>query len=60
MVWEVGDTQALELLVTLNRLEGRDDPLKRAVLLEALRTQTGMDSAILARRLPEDQAAVEK
>lgn len=60
MVWEVDDTQALELLVTLNRLEGREDPLERAVLLEALWIQTGMDSAILARRLPEDQAAVEK
>ena len=35
-VWPCDDRTALVLLATLNRLEGQDDPLKRAELLREL------------------------
>src|SRR2546426_10816635 len=35
-VWSCDDRTALVLLATLNRLEGQDDPLKRAQLLREL------------------------
>ena len=51
-VWDVDDEGALVLLATLNRLQGRDDPKRRAALLgELSRT---MDGRALAARLPED------
>lgn len=61
-VWEVDDAAALLLLATLNRLEGRDDPRRRAALLGQLRSaQDGQSEGEardafkrLARLLPED------
>jgi len=36
VVWEVDDAEALLLLATLNRMQGKDDPRKRARLVEEL------------------------
>lgn len=58
-VWEVDDREALLLLATLNRLEGGDDPRKRSILLQALRTD-GDALAALSRLLPESAAQLEK
>jgi len=57
-VWDVDDDEALVLLATLNRLEGRDDPKKRAALVAELHTR--VDFAALVGRLPEDGDAVRK
>lgn len=51
VVWEVDDAEALVLLATLNRLEGRDDPKRRAALVSALAARRGVDA--LAAQLPE-------
>lgn len=60
-VWEVDDREALLLLATLNRLEGRDDPLRRATLLARLSEgATEPDLTKLARLLPEDRAALDR
>ncbi len=53
VVWDVDDEQALLLLATLNRLQGQDDPHKRAKLIETLRSSRGVELAKLARELPE-------
>ncbi len=60
VVWDVDDAGALELLATLNRLQGKDDPKARAALVEELRARCGLDLAALAERLPEDAEALEK
>jgi hypothetical protein len=52
VVWEVDDADALLLLATLNRLEGSDDPRKRAALLAKLREHR--DVKDLTAWLPED------
>lgn len=54
MVWNVDDDEALLLLATLNRLQGKDDPKKRAALLEDLAQRRGLDLALLAREIPEE------
>jgi len=54
VVWAVDDDEALLLLATLNRLEGSDDPRKRARLLAQLQEQTRLDTGQLATLLPED------
>ena len=60
-VWEVDDREALMLLATLNRLEGRDDPGRRAALLAALADGAAGDPLRqLGRLLPENRAALEK
>ncbi len=62
-VWAVTDDEALMLLATLNRLEGRDDPMKRGRLLAALAAARAEDDdplSALTRRLPEDRAALQK
>lgn len=51
-VWEVDDGQADMLLLTLNRLQGRDDPRKRGELLERLTEFHSIEA--LVRKLPED------
>ncbi|MFI4859507.1 MAG: ParB/RepB/Spo0J family partition protein [Phycisphaerales bacterium JB063] len=51
-VWDVDDREALVLLTTLNRLEGRDDPKKRGALVDAL--MEGMALPALAKLLPEE------
>jgi len=59
-VWDVDDAQAMALLATLNRLEGADDPHRRAALVEALRQATGERAATMAKTLPESVAQVSK
>ncbi|MBN2581811.1 MAG: ParB N-terminal domain-containing protein [Planctomycetes bacterium] len=60
-VWDVDDEQALVLLATLNRLEGRDDPMRRAALLARLAGAADVRRlAQLARLLPEDRAALKR
>ncbi len=53
VVWDVDDDKALLLLATLNRLEGKDDPTKRAALLSDLRERFGVER--LCASLPEQQ-----
>ncbi len=55
-VWPCDDQTALVLLATLNRLEGRDDPMKRAELLRELSELASPDE--LARLLPEDAGTI--
>jgi hypothetical protein len=55
-VWEVDDDEARLLLATLNRLEGRDDPSRRAALVARL--AEGRPPADLARLLPEPADAL--
>jgi len=50
-VWPCDDHTALILLATLNRLEGQDDPLKRAELLRELTQLASPED--LAQLLPE-------
>jgi hypothetical protein len=50
-VWDVDEDEALLLLATLNRLEGRDDPKKRAALIQHLHDRLNIEQ--LAARLPE-------
>ncbi len=59
-VWEVDDREALLLLATLNRLEGRDDPMRRAALLARLAGPLADELGQLARLLPEDRAALDR
>ena len=55
-IWPCDDEMALVLLATLNRLEGQDDPTKRAVLLRQLTEMTSVDD--LGALLPEDAGDV--
>ena len=52
VVWEVDDDEAALLLATLNRLQGQDDPRKRAALVASLQ-EHGATLTALARALPE-------
>jgi len=58
VIWQVDDQQALVLLATLNRLQGRDDPKKRAGLLAQLNASVELKE--LAAQLPEDLEQLEK
>jgi len=55
-VWPCDDQTALVLLATLNRLEGQDDPLKRAELLRELTELASPEE--LAQVLPESVALI--
>lgn len=55
-IWPCDDRTALVLLATLNRLEGTDEPLKRAQLLRDLAALAPVEE--LAALLPEDAAAI--
>ncbi|MCC7145140.1 MAG: ParB-like nuclease domain-containing protein [Phycisphaeraceae bacterium] len=57
LVWEVGDQEALILLGTLNRLQGRDDMRLRARLVAQLGRQ--MDLPRLEALLPERASELE-
>ncbi len=56
-VWEVDDREAKLLLATLNRLEGQDQPIRRAQLLHELLGE--MSSGDLAGLLPETEQQIE-
>lgn len=60
VVWEVDEAEALVLLATLNRLQGQDDPARRAALLEELASATQRDLSELSRLLPEDREGLER
>ncbi len=57
-VWPCDDRTSLVLLATLNRLEGRDDPVKRAELLRALSELSSPEE--LAGLLPEDAGSISR
>lgn len=60
-VWEVSDDEALLLLATLNRLEGKDDAHKRADLVANLLERAGDDhddNSDVAAMLPEAREAL--
>jgi len=58
-VWEgINDEEALILLTTLYRLEGSDDPLKRASLIAQLVEKVGRTRT--AQMLPEDQERIDR
>ena len=62
VVWEADDAEALALLATLNRLQGRDDPRKRAALVKAIeRSQPDLARAeAWLSRLPETRAELDR
>lgn len=55
-VWNVDDREAKLLLATLNRLEGQDQPLRRAQLLHELLAE--MSAVDLGGLLPETEAEI--
>lgn len=57
-VWPCDDNDALLLLATLNRLEGRDDPVKRGRLLQRLAQRNEVKA--LAALLPERREHVRR
>jgi ParB-like chromosome segregation protein Spo0J len=57
-VWDVDDDRARLLLLTLNRLQGADDPLRRARLLKELDQSMGI--AALTKLIPDDAAKVKR
>jgi hypothetical protein len=56
-VWDVDDREAKLLLATLNRLEGQDQPLRRAQLLHELLGEWSVTD--LGGLLPETEAEIE-
>jgi ParB-like chromosome segregation protein Spo0J len=57
-VWEVNDREARLLLATLNRLQGQDQPRKRAELIHELLGEMSLDD--LAGLLPETDRQIEE
>src|SRR5713101_10065503 len=57
-VWQVDDREAKLLLATLNRLQGQDQPLRRAELLHALLGE--MSAGDLSGLLPESDKQIEE
>lgn len=57
-IWDVDDSQAAILLLTLNRLQGEDDPAKRGILIKQLAAEIDIDE--LAKRLPDSTNRVRK
>ncbi len=58
VIWQADDNQALVLLASLNRLQGQDDPRKRANLVGLLTEQFKLAS--LADLLPERKDQLKK
>jgi len=56
-VWQVDDREANLLLATLNRLEGQDQPVRRAQLIHELLGEMNLDD--LAGLLPETDRQIE-
>jgi ParB-like chromosome segregation protein Spo0J len=60
-VWrDIDDRQAAMLLLTLNRLHGADDPLRRGALLAELTREADLTPAALAKLLPDNLERIEK
>lgn len=57
-VWDVTDREAKLLLATLNRLEGQDQPIRRAQLIHELLGEMSLDD--LAGLLPETDRQLEE
>lgn len=57
-VWHVDDREARLLLATLNRLQGQDQPLRRAQLIHELLGEMSVDD--LAGLLPEGDKQIEE
>ena len=57
-VWEVDDREAKLLLATLNRLEGQDQPIRRAQLIHELLAEMSLDD--LGGLLPETDKQIEE
>ena len=57
-VWNVDNERAALLLLTLNRLHGEDDPLKRGGLIARLNQSYDLKS--LSKFLPDDAKAIRK
>lgn len=57
-VWDVDDERAALLLLTLNRLEGVDDPQRRGLLLKRLADSVGVKE--LSKLVPEDPGRLRK
>jgi len=53
VVWDVDDEQALMLLATLNRLEGSDDPKRRAAIFNVLQSRGERGLSQLVRLMPD-------
>jgi len=58
VIWQADDREALVLLATLNRLQGQDDPRKRADLVGSLASQFNLNA--LADLLPERRDQIKK
>jgi len=58
VVWDVDDDETLLLLATLNRLQGTDDPRKRAALLRELSEKHA--AATLAAMVPDSPQRLER
>lgn len=58
IIWEADDQEARVLLATLNRLQGQDDPRKRAKLIKRLRDQHDLKQ--LTHILPERAEQLKK
>jgi len=58
IVWQADDQEALLLLATLNRLQGQDDPRKRAKLISRLAEQHNLPQ--LSTLLPERSEQIKK
>jgi hypothetical protein len=60
VVWDLDDEQTLTLLATVNRLEGSDDPKRRAAIIGQLETMGERAAGELARWLPESADQVRR
>jgi ParB/RepB/Spo0J family partition protein len=60
VVWDVDDERALVLLATLNRLQGSDDPRKRAALVAELHERFGRSIGELGKLLPDGREEVRR
>ena len=58
VIWQADDHEAMLLLATLNRLQGQDDPRKRAKLLDALASRHDLKE--LTNLLPERVEQIKK
>lgn len=60
VVWDTDDAEALMLLGTLNRLQGQDDPAKRAELLAELAAISRQSLSQLSQAWPEETAQLDR